>query len=282
MKFAVFLFILGSALIGYAASLPTYKDEKIFLERYMNMSPGQNQEFGELREEMLTPKFQVQDYGITLLAVASAVFAATRRGRLHLLTPKSPGTLIAVGIGLPILTVGGYVFDLMLAFGRGEFPHWADSMGILLMGAPVLLVLLFVWTIAHLCFMHRIDYFSTSLILACRSKQIGGCYSWRLSLLSWCFFAPRLANTGTPFQGGCGCIFISRSVQFGEQRVSDCVLELECSQVWPILGAGLHDQVLDYRTAASGRQQRGGQTVMFLQRQHDMLARPAENGQSRT
>ena len=136
----------------------------------MNMSPGQNQEYGELREEMLTLKFQIQDYGITLFAVASAVFAATRRGRLHLLTPKSPGTLIAVGIGLPILTVGGYVFDLMLAFDRGEFPHWADSMGIPLMGAPVLLVLLFVWTIAHLCFMHRIDYFSTSLILALSLK----------------------------------------------------------------------------------------------------------------
>jgi len=166
MKFAVFLFILGSALIGYAASLPTYKDEKLFLEQYVNMSRGQNREYRELREKMLTPKFQIQDYGITLLAVALGVFAATRRGGLHVLSPKSRGTLIAVGIGLPLLTVGGYVFDLMLAFDRGEFPHWADSMGIPLMGAPVLLVLLLVWTFAHLCFLLHIDYFSTSLIQA--------------------------------------------------------------------------------------------------------------------
>lgn len=166
MKFSIFLFILGSALIGYAASLPTYKDEKLFLERYMSLSPGQNQEFGKLREEMLTPKFQFQDYGITLLAVASGVFAATRRGQLRVFSPKSRVTITAIGIGLPFLTVGGGVFDLMLAFDRGEFPHWADSMGIPLMGAPVLLVPLLGWTLAHLCFLRRIDYLSTSLILA--------------------------------------------------------------------------------------------------------------------
>lgn len=165
MKFAIFLFILGSVLIGYASSLPAYKDERLFLERYMSLSPGQNKEFGELREEMLTPKFQLQDYGIELLAIASAVFAATRSGGFHVLHPTRK-TLAAVGIGVPFLTVGGYVFDLMLAFDRGEFPHWADSMGIPLSGAPILLALLIVWALAHLLFVRRIDYFPTSLIKA--------------------------------------------------------------------------------------------------------------------
>lgn len=166
MKFAVFLFILGAALISYAWSLPAYKDEKLFLERYMSMSAGHSREYEDLRAEMLTLKFPMQDYGITLLAVASGVFAAIRRGRALVLSPKSPTTLAAGALGLPLLTVGSYVFDLMQASHRGEFPNWADSIGIPLMGAPVLVALLIAWALAHLCFLRRTDYFSTSLITA--------------------------------------------------------------------------------------------------------------------
>jgi len=48
------------------------------------------------------------------------------------------------------LFVAGYVFDLVQAFDRGEFPHWADSMGIPLMGAPVILVLLWLWAFGNI------------------------------------------------------------------------------------------------------------------------------------
>jgi hypothetical protein len=66
MRLAAILLLVGAALIGYANSLAQYKDEALFTERYMALSDGQSNEYVKLREEMLTPKFQLQDYGGTL------------------------------------------------------------------------------------------------------------------------------------------------------------------------------------------------------------------------
>ena len=119
----------------------------------MALSAGQSAEYWQLRDAMLSPKFQLQDYGGTLIAVAVGVFLVSRKGWRNLRSPRSRAALLAVAVTLPFLTVGAYVFDLLLAFGRGEFPHWADSMGIPLMATPVLLVVLLVWSVAHLVFL---------------------------------------------------------------------------------------------------------------------------------
>ena len=119
----------------------------------MALSSGQNAEYSKLRSEMLTPKFQLQDYGGTLIAAAVGVFLFSRRGWRNLKSPKSRATLLGLAFVVPFLTVGAYVFDLLLGFERGEFPHWADSMGIPLMGTPVLLVVLLAWSGAHLAFL---------------------------------------------------------------------------------------------------------------------------------
>jgi len=166
MKFAFILFASGLALIGYALSLPPYKDERSFQVQYMSPSAGQSTEYSKLREEMLTPRFQLEDCGITLVALALPVFLASRRGCLRVSSPKSRGSLAALGLALPFLTVGGYVCDLLLSFGRGEFPYWADSMAIPLMGVPVLLVLRLLWSLAHLGFLHGDHYSPAPLILA--------------------------------------------------------------------------------------------------------------------
>ena len=68
-----------------------------------------------------------------------------------------------LAIALPFLTVGAYVFDLLQAAYRGEFPHWADSLGIPLMGAPIQCVVLLVWSLAHLGFLRAAYSPSTSL-----------------------------------------------------------------------------------------------------------------------
>ena len=80
MKITAILLVIGAALSGYALTLPAYKNEQLFMERYMSMSAGQSEEYWKLRDEMLTPKFQIQDYGITLVAVAIAIFLVTRKG----------------------------------------------------------------------------------------------------------------------------------------------------------------------------------------------------------
>lgn len=68
MKLSAILLLIGVAILGYAYSIAPYKDEALFMERYMALSAGQSNEYWKLRDEMLTPKFQLQDYGGTLVA----------------------------------------------------------------------------------------------------------------------------------------------------------------------------------------------------------------------
>ncbi|MCL2636639.1 MAG: hypothetical protein FWD50_08475, partial [Betaproteobacteria bacterium] len=146
MKLAVILLLVGVALLGYTFSISPYKNEALFEERYMALSDGQSKEYWELRDEMLTPKFQLQDYGGTLVALSIGIILVSRKGWQRLKSPKSGARLLGLAVAAPILTVGALVFDLLQGFSRGEFPHWADSMGIPLMGAPVLLGILLVWS----------------------------------------------------------------------------------------------------------------------------------------
>jgi hypothetical protein len=165
MKLSAILLLLGVIIIGYAYSLPPYNDEALFMERYMALSEGQSTEYWKLRDEMLTLKFQLQDYGGTLIAIAAGVFIVSHKGWRQLKSPSSRATLFGIAFVAPLLTVGAYAFDLFQGYARGEFPHWADSMGIPLMGVPVLLVVLLVWAGAQLAFL-RSTYQSASLALA--------------------------------------------------------------------------------------------------------------------
>lgn len=153
MKLSAILLLVGVAILGYAYSLAPYKDEALFTERYMAMSNGQSNEYWKLRDEMLTPKFQLQDYGGTLVALSIGVLLVSRKGLRHLKSPESRATLFGLAFAAPFLTVGAYAFDLFQGFFRGEFPHWADSMGIPLMGVPILLLVMLVWAGAHLAFL---------------------------------------------------------------------------------------------------------------------------------
>lgn len=161
---AIFLFI-GVAILGYAYSLSPYTDEALFNERYMALSVRQIDEFWKLRDEMLTPKFRLQDYGGTFIAFAIGLFFVPYKGWRQLKSPPSRAMLIGIAFFAPLLTVGGYVFELFQAFDRGEFPHWADSMSIPLMGVPFLFVVLLIWAGVHLAFL-RSSYQPSSLLLA--------------------------------------------------------------------------------------------------------------------
>jgi hypothetical protein len=119
---------------------------------------------------MLTSKFQLQDYGRTLLAMATGMFIVLRKGWRRLSSPKRRLTLFGIAFAAPILSISAYVFDLFQAFDRGEFPHWADSMGIPLMGVPFVLMILFLWSAVHLVFL-KANYQPAPLILAISLKS---------------------------------------------------------------------------------------------------------------
>jgi hypothetical protein len=120
MKLAVILLLIGVAILGYASSISPYKDEALFMERYMALSSGQSAEYSKLREEMLTPKFQLQDYGGTLVAAAVVTFLISRRGWRNVKSPKSRATLLGLAFVVPFFTVGAFVFDLFLGFRTGQ------------------------------------------------------------------------------------------------------------------------------------------------------------------
>jgi hypothetical protein len=153
MKLSAILLLAGVTILGYAYSIAPYKDEALFMERYMALSNEQSNEYWKLRGEMLTPKFQLQDYGGTLVALSIGVLLVSRKGWRNFKSPKSRATLIGLAFTAPLLTVGAYAFDLLQGFARGEFPHWADSMAVALMGVPVSLTILLAWSGAHLAFL---------------------------------------------------------------------------------------------------------------------------------
>lgn len=155
MKLATILFLIGAAFLGYAYSLAPYKDAALFMERYMALSDGQNDEYWKLRDEMLTPKYKLQDYGGTLVALSIGVLLVCRRGWRQLKSPKSRAGWLGLAVATPLLTVGACIFDLLQGSARGEFPHWADSMAIPLMGVPALFLVLLIWSGAHLAFLRR-------------------------------------------------------------------------------------------------------------------------------
>jgi hypothetical protein len=211
MKLAALLLLIGLAVIGYAASIPPYTDEKLFMERYMALPVGQSEEYWKLRDEMLTAKYQLQDYGGTFISVAVGLFLVSRRGWRSVKAPKSRATLVLLALAVPFLTVGAYVIDLSLGFFRGEFPHWADSMSIPLMGTPVLVAILLAWSAAHLAFL-RGAYRSAPLHVAISRKAnwwllsvaaltamlggvfaVAGAYWYAIAGVSWLYFYLSLA-----------------------------------------------------------------------------------------
>ena len=160
---ALILLVTGAALWSYALTLAPYRNETLFEQRYMSLSAGQSEEYWKLRDEMLTPKFQLEDYGVTLVVAALATFIVGRKGVLRLQAPGSRRAMVVWAIALPFLTAGGYIFDLFHAFDRGEFPHWADSLSIPLMGAPIQLIVLLAWSLAHLGFLRGVYQPATPL-----------------------------------------------------------------------------------------------------------------------
>ena len=105
MKLAAILLLVGVAILAYASSIAPYKDEALFMARYMALTAGQSAEYWKLRDEMITPKFQLQDYGGTFVAAAVCVFLVSRSGWRHVKSPKSRAALVGLAFATPFLTV---------------------------------------------------------------------------------------------------------------------------------------------------------------------------------
>lgn len=149
MKLGVSILLIGIGGLVYSISLEPYTDGQLFVERYRE-AYGQSHVYWEIRDEMLTPKYAIQDYagtvcliGASLMLLAWASFSA----------PKARWLLAALLVLAPIVSIASYVFDIGQVVLRGDAPPWADSPGIPLMVVPPLFIGLAVWAFGHLFFL---------------------------------------------------------------------------------------------------------------------------------
>lgn len=154
MKFAACALLLaGAAMLAWSFTLAPYTDHAAFLRQSMALTSSQSAAYHALRDAMLTPRFALHDYGITLIAAALLALVLLRKGVAGITTPNSGGLFLAIAIGVPLLTTGAYLFDLFQSMDRAELPQWADSLGIPVMAAPGIAMLLLVWSLGYLTFL---------------------------------------------------------------------------------------------------------------------------------
>jgi hypothetical protein len=154
-RISIIIIILSLVSITYSFFISAYTNEEEYREKYMALdwqklgSRNASNQFYDLREEYLSPKFTFQDYGFTFLILGLATFIFFRKDQ-PINAPSSKAEIALIGFGAAALTTGGYVGDLFLEFSRGSSPWWADSPGIPLMGVPVLGFIFFSWAALNL------------------------------------------------------------------------------------------------------------------------------------
>lgn len=129
--------------------MPYHRDPVEFQRRYSQLGPGQSREFHALRAEFETPAKRLEDYGLSV-ALMAALLACARPLRRQVIKLRSaPWTAALLGFVASAVTVAAEAAQLFLDAWRGEFPWWADSLGIPLAGLPFVFVALCVWALCN-------------------------------------------------------------------------------------------------------------------------------------
>jgi hypothetical protein len=146
------ILIIGMALIIISYSYPIYSNEKVYQDKYMQLSgeEGDSEKFYKLRDEYLTPKYKLENYGITSIIIGFAILTISFIGLNKFKTPNKKIWIVIIGIIAALLTNLADVGDLYLEMHRGSYPHWADSLGIPLMAVPSFIVISLVWVSINL------------------------------------------------------------------------------------------------------------------------------------
>lgn len=165
LKYAAILLILvGIGLFLYSSPMPALHNEAEYTAKYMSLESGEDEKFAELRAAYLTPKYKLQDYGMTAIALGIVIYILNIKGGLQIRTPKNKSNVVVIGL------VGNTILSLNLAgmvyldFQRGGFPHWADSivLGYFIIALTFLIVSLYL--AAHCVFLR--SCFVTDVVIA--------------------------------------------------------------------------------------------------------------------
>lgn len=152
MKYiGVILVLAGILLFRYSTTLEPYTNEEEFNEKYLAIEGGnKSRKFYELQKEYRTHKYSYENYALTSIVLGIAIFIIGFNGVNNTTMPKSKTTIVLVGLLAVLMTVFAYVGDLFLEMHRDSYPHWADSLGIPLMGTPGIFIILLLWYFINL------------------------------------------------------------------------------------------------------------------------------------
>lgn len=155
----VLFLAVGAIGFFYSLKLPAYKDGTFYQSQYMAISiepssQDASKKFHELRDSQLTNKYKTQDYSLTTFFIGVALLGFILLGGNQATSFKSKKKIIFLGIFSALIASGASFFSLMLDFDRGEFPWWADSLGIPIFTQEISqLLFLIVWAIGHFLFL---------------------------------------------------------------------------------------------------------------------------------
>jgi len=138
------LFLSGSALRPYKDP-KAVEDAKLAYPENGEDSQTASERYWAIRDAQLTPKYSLQNYGLTFITVAifiaisALLFKIKDIGDINQIrTPKYSWIIVVLGLAAAIISPLVYVVDLFIGMARDEFPPWADSLGIPLFGVPVI------------------------------------------------------------------------------------------------------------------------------------------------
>ena len=151
MKVPLTIIALALALLASSLAMPPFRAGPNGQDWQHSVPEGNSELYYSAREQALTPKYRLQDYGFTLLGGGLVMLLFRKLGRFT--APCSRFRFVAFGILAPIVTAAAFAFDLFQGVLRREFPPWADSLGIPLMGVPVILIFGLIWAFAHFIFL---------------------------------------------------------------------------------------------------------------------------------
>lgn len=138
---------IGLVIFGYSISLEPYTNEIEFDEKCMALTgDDRSAQYFDLREQYLTSKYVLVDYGLTITNVGLILLILYYKGWSEFKTPKSKGNIMGLGVFAVLITTMAYVADMFTEMARGSSPPWADSMGIPLMSVPPIFILLLIWS----------------------------------------------------------------------------------------------------------------------------------------
>lgn len=180
MKSALALIALSLLLLGLSMSMEPFTKGEDGSYPFHSVAQGDSQAYHEARRQALTPKYRLQDYGGTIMAFALVVALLSWR---PLKAPATRLGFVVIALMAPTLTGVGFVFDLMQGQSRWEFPPWADSLGIPLMGVPVLLFVGVAWALAHFMFLAGVPRRS-GVIISYRAVRRGNLWLLVVSVVT--------------------------------------------------------------------------------------------------